>query len=1421
MPTFDLSKLRVGKFGIRESFEEFCCQLFRRAESKEHWKYRRISGRGGDGGVEAVWEKPDGDVWGLQAKYFFKLGPSEKTQMKESLDQALANYGSLTHYTYAFPATLTGKKGAKAKRQTVGEHEKFNEWRSEWIAEYAGMGRTIEIDFWDEGELLARLTTVDLNGGMRRYWFDNDFFTETWFKEHHIFAEAQAGDRYTPELSLKTPIATSLDTFGKTESGNEKLLKAHENITKNMRWRGTVHADDSGENNETLEEGLVADAKLLSQQSLSVLTNLRKLINAEQHINFADFITEVNTALTTAVELEPLVKASLEQKHGKNADSKGYRQYAAEYLVSFPMAPLDHLRDLIHALRQIKQLELELYISPIMLVRGPAGIGKTHGVIDVAKTRLNAGLHSCVVFGEDFGDGDPWIRIAHKLGLCDAGRDQLLEILDAAGESTGHPLIIFIDALNETSPDRTRWKTWLPPIVEQIRRYSFVKVCLTCRDTYLRDVFSFPIAIPQVSHNGFAGKIHEAIFQFFKYYGLGLPTGPLLQEEFANPLFLHIVCESLRDAGERSLPSGSGGFLDVVRLLIREKNKRVAKECDYDHRQNYVQQAMLAIAESMANNNNRLLPLVKVSEITEKIIPRPNHSQSLVNILEKESLLSVVETQRQGLGGEPDYHVRFTFERIGDHFVAEHLLSRLNAANIDMAMHPGGTLHFLVNNEDAAQEYAGLLEAASLLLVEMFDRELPSIASSVHSQFLFRPFIKALHWRKPDSISHFTQVYFKQAFQMPEVWEDAFEAMLRMSIRKGHPLNSEFLYEWWNSLACLVRDPIIGYHLERNYSDWSENIVPNSAVATLLDWALYSHLDGLDTEVAVLWGTALALFLSSPNRKIRDRATKGLVRIAIAEPRILAPLLNRFLSNEDAYIVERVLVATYGAILLNPNPELVGDVASIIADWFVTSSGEVPPTTNAISRDHARMILELAVNLNVAPGHLSTQTFRPPYPSAWPIHFPNEDEISAYVNDNDRYPHMDLAETTGMAIGTDFARYIITPRAIREFDCKSEGIEAKDVYRWFLSQAVLSGYPGPEDRCAKFDMMTLSVFGGGRGRAGWAERLGKKYYWTYLHNIVGVFADHLPRVDWNNNRTYPNDNLQGIDLRKIDPTDLRVYCETPPDSASWVVLAPGKFPLIDNPVEDATWVAGSDDFPAINETLIVQAPDQTVWILLYLSQRWDGPRRGDDGSGDYRHISRHVSTAFCDAKDTALIKRKFKNGEWPIQEPINFPEDYRGYLAEYPDGFAYTKRPGNSLSYAEEYSGFTLQHSGFWHLKGAEWGYDYSSEEEVPSLLMPSPSLIKFGSLSWDGRGGWTNQQGSTQVQATNWYGNSVVSLVARLEFINQYLEDKNMALVVTGFQQKFVAGFADNRAGINEEFSVYLRSSKRIWALGVRAEGR
>ena len=332
--------------------------------------------------------------------------------------------------------------------------------------------------------------------------------------------------------------------------------------------------------------------------------------------------------------------------------------------------------------------------------------------------------------------------------------------------------------------------------------------------------------------------MYDAIYQFFQHYGLGLPSGPLLQEEFTNPLFLHLVCEALRDAGENALPSGSGGFLDVVKLLMKEKNKRVAAECDYDPRQNLVQKAISAIAELMAAQNTRLLPLEHVDEVTEKIIPRTNHSQSLVNILEKESLLSVVETQGEGLGGDPDYFVRFTFERIGDHFIAEHLLSNISDDDINGAMRPGGALHFLVEDEAAAQEYAGLLEAASLLLVEQFGRELPSFSSEDNEPVFYLPFINALHWRTPESISHLTRTYFERALQLQGVWGEAYGALLRTSIRKGHPLNADYMHGWWNRLPRLVRDPIMGYHLENNYSGWSESVDHSGAAATLIDWGL-------------------------------------------------------------------------------------------------------------------------------------------------------------------------------------------------------------------------------------------------------------------------------------------------------------------------------------------------------------------------------------------------------------------------------------------------------------------------------------------------------------------------------------------------------------------------------------------------------
>src|SRR5689334_17482088 len=145
--TPQIANLRLDVTGLRGAFEEFCCQLFRRApEVPANSRYRRVRGDGGDGGVEALWMLPAAEVWGLQAKFFDTLGSKQKTQLTESVRQAAANYPSLARYTICLPFNLTAKTGAKAGKPKSGQHEKISEWMTEWKSELAAAGRSVDFD---------------------------------------------------------------------------------------------------------------------------------------------------------------------------------------------------------------------------------------------------------------------------------------------------------------------------------------------------------------------------------------------------------------------------------------------------------------------------------------------------------------------------------------------------------------------------------------------------------------------------------------------------------------------------------------------------------------------------------------------------------------------------------------------------------------------------------------------------------------------------------------------------------------------------------------------------------------------------------------------------------------------------------------------------------------------------------------------------------------------------------------------------------------------------------------------------------------------------------------------------------------------------------------------------------------------------
>jgi hypothetical protein len=898
--------------------------------------------------------------------------------------------------------------------------------------------------------------------------------------------------------------------------------------------------------------------------------------------------------------------------------------------------------------------------------------------------------------------------------------------------------------------------------------------------------------LPTIVHNGFLGREYEAQCAFFEHYGLGVPAEPLLQDEFANPLFLRLVCEALQESGTLAVPAGRQGIRSIINLLLAAKNQKAAVACDYDSRENRVSAAMLRLAGAMAEAGSTQLALLTARKLVDGA-PTP-HSKSLLAVLESESLIAIIERRSAALGDEADYWVRFSFERVGDLLIAEHLLS--DTQDIEESFAAGGKLHFLVENDTRARERAGILAALAILLPETHGVELADTVDGIMRIHLQEPFIAGLQWRNPTHTTDRTRELVREALSHRDTFAAAFEAILGLAARPGHPLNATFLDGLLRSRPMLTRDPLWADMLETSYSGWSNRVFPQSGVHRLMDAARRADLGALPDDVGTLWAITLAWFCASPDRRIRDRATMAMVSVFRARPAVLVSLLCKFAESDDQYIAERVVVASYGALLLHPSPLHLRDAACEVYSRYF-AEGE--PPLNASLRDHARLIIELAVELDVAPPQLRRDRYRPPYSSAWPIQLPSEEDVKPFAEDRERFPRMSLGQ-----LGSDFARYIVEPKIVDAFNIAAAGLSKFGVLRWFLQKAVELGYPGPKDYSAIFDRKLLGTFGAGRGKPGWAERLGKKYYWIFLRQLVGQIADHVGRKDWPSRLGHPLSNeLQGLDLRDIDPTDLRMFAGDFPENVAWLTPSPYLFFGPDSPQHDAEWVA-KDDLSEIGPALILSDANGARWHTLDMPASWDG-KRADRKITTYRHVRRDISAATCASADIDRVKHAISAD---ILDFDDNPHSYLGYLAEYPGRWPYRSRGGDGETFAFRTADIDFSHMALRQLRGGEWEREYSHIGRSPSLLMPSSDLIEAGNLQWDGRGSWFDAHGVIQVTDPWWWSDRRPGLIVQMDFLDQFLEERGRALVILGFQTKFVvdAGMSEWPGRLMER-TLFIRS--------------
>lgn len=1306
MTAIELEKIRSTPKSQSHSFEALSVQLFRgTCDVPEGSTFVSLRGDGGDGGVEAYFCTPEGNILGVQAKYVQKLGASQFRQIKQSFDTALSNHPNLSEYWIYVPFDLTGKR-AQGK-QGVSERERFEEWRQAKIDEAMERGSTLDIKLCTKTEILAQLISLDDKGGMRLYWFDESVLNQAQTEVNLKAAEAFAGPRYTAALDIITDAHTAIDFFGGIgdfQTWREEHLYPLTTELRSLQQRG----DNS--------LAIVGQSKASEIRSLidQVICSCEKLREASlESSTCADIINEIDSLMPMLSKIRKRQERKFDVKHGLEHDTPGFRQVSAEHFCNFPAGDMDDARkweeQVLKLHGVLTGMEIGAATQRSLLLVGPAGIGKTHSIVSAAFRRLERGGHSLVIFGDDFGEGEPWEVIRSKVGFgTNISRDTLLGCLNTCAEHTVLPFVIFIDALNE-NPRDVRWKDKLPELIEQCKPYTGVKICVSTRDTYRGLVVDGRFPGYSFEHIGFAGREFEAIEAFAAHYGLIDEITPLFLPELCNPLFLHIACKRIKADDRTALDIPHSGFAELLERHLTHCDDLVRKRLKYVNPRNVVKAAMLILADVLNQNNEQDRTWEICTRALETLVGKEISPEALLDELRHEGLI-ILSTGKE----EDEWLVRMGYQRVGDVLRAMNIIESVRVpSGLDMPK-----LANMLKN--LTSEEQGVLESLAAVLPEKTGVELTSRELALEQEHAHRLFVNALTWRSRSSITRSVDRHVYKALSTPGLWEEVFEVFFRLSLVPDHRLNSKNWLALFLSQSSMVnRDAFLSLYAFKSFD-------AKGAVWSLINAALHADIHRWRSESRLLASLSLAWLTSCSDRRVRDLSSKALTRLISEYPDLAVELVRDFSDCDDDYILESISLAVYSACLLTTNKR--DKFIPILEELLISPTFNTP---NVLIRDSVRLLgcvlkeLKLSKELKK---NLAEYPSKEELPNTWPT------QIDAQpLLDLERLPmNMNLMEHVMIP---DFWKYQVDSK-IRNFDLQQAGISLKNLACWIMVETLRLGYPGREDCTLHTDNTIDYEFGSGRGRKTYAERLGKKYYWLLLHRLIGILADNLSikklYEDWNPG---PN-HFWSLDVRKSDLTDVRDI-STEINYPDEILYGPSYDFPDRNEADVETWVR-TNDFTPGERCLVRTSEAGEEWVALSLYAAEDDCSAGRDILREpYQRLSVSLDSILIqhDIEDEDI--KRFKNNEWYD----NRKSFYNGYIAEYPDSLVFDQlfeeKGYSSLPTRAEVSETVL-------LRGGDWEYEFSfwTPDHPEDLCVPNKDLVNILDLKWDKQRGWIDSNG-------------------------------------------------------------------------------
>ncbi|MCX4862135.1 hypothetical protein [Streptomyces canus] len=1076
-------------WGIREwegsqhrAFEELCFQL--REEARPGWQ--TIKTAAPDGGVEWYDLAPDGTAHGFQVK-FVRDVDALVSVARESAKTVGSNrqHRNIVELTFLVPFDLPDPTPVTpAGKPRQGARDRWNTNVAQWQMDLPGLA-DVTIKFVGGGELLERLSRPG-NEGRRWFWFEQRALGADWFHEQMTAAERAAESRYTPLNHVSLPLSGIVDACALTPQYRARLARKSQDVYKAVArvaddWAFLrpllVEQSDTGDVGSSSIDGLLSqvqdDADTLARDLVG--DTVREGLPANDGGDLAgDLAAKLDQVTNQVLQAVQVLEAA--EKPTLPVDDK---------TVQVPPPASERLRNLAdghgpvgRAARAVRALREELLgdaacaaESGAWLLLGEAGQGKTHLLVDAARRTVRDKRPALVLFGQQLSGRDVLTEIARHCGLGAMAHRDLLQAMDAAGEASNSRFLLIIDALNDAD-DPTGWQSELPRLLGLLEAYPHIALIVSCRSTLKDLVLPERFDGPQSTHPGFRGREMEGLESYLRDLPSALPQVPMLAPAFGNPLFVKLYAESLREAVRQHL---DGEAIRVLRdrtavfdAFVDLRARQICQHLRLDPAEQPVHRALETLASRMAESEHPVLPRAEARPLVDAFAP---HATAWPDTMLGQLLDHGLVSSERIYGIPPQVGIGFPYQAFGDDRVVRAVLDLHRGELDDIAPDASlpGDSQLRAWLEQAPWNH---LEAATVLVPETIGRELSDVlatdATVAHKAegrraAMARSIVSTVPMRSARSITDRTVTLLHEAATTHGQGDELLESVIAVTAEPEHRLNADRLHgvllrqdrpgrdaSWGRQIYYMHTEPTALHRLLR----WAEQF-PLPADLRLGEGSMPRRTlrprprSGVparentprpaDAEVVRLSATTLIWTLTSPNRFLRDRATKALVQLLLGDPDTLLDLVDRFLRQDvaqvnDPYLFERLVLAAYGVLARTSDvsPQLLRQLAELLLNHvFADPDSPAHASRNVLVCDAATRIITMAAHAGVIT---ADQAAAAAHPHACPPvgQAPTEEQIK------ERYPQG--RQPAGQSWGTvhsslshfgDFARYRVQPTVDR------------------------------------------------------------------------------------------------------------------------------------------------------------------------------------------------------------------------------------------------------------------------------------------------------------------------------------------------------------------------------------------------------